>query len=66
MALRTFTVSAWIHVCAGVSIKAESFEEAVAKAKKLNTLDFVKVKEEFIDNKPVAIGWITDNSANPE
>ena len=63
--LRRFTVQSWVTVLVGLPINAESFEHAMEQAKKLDTLDYVKIKGEYSDGKAPLINWISDDSAQP-
>lgn len=48
--LQTFNVTARIHAIAGIDIKAESLEDAVAKSKELDVTDFIKFLDEHSDS----------------
>ena len=63
--LRRFTVQSWVTVLVGLPINAESFEDALAQAKKLDVEDYVKIKGECSDGKEPFINWISDDSARP-
>jgi len=56
--LTTFNVTGRIIALAGVSIKAESYEDALARSKELFVTDFVKFKDEYIDGS-LTIGNIS-------
>lgn len=48
--LQTFNVTARIHAIAGITIKAESYEDAVIKSKELDVTDFIKFLDEHTDS----------------
>jgi hypothetical protein len=56
--LQTFNVTGRIIVLAGISIKAESYEDALAQSKDLCVTDFIKVKDEHVDSS-LTIGQIS-------
>ena len=47
--LKKFDVTARLLLLVGITIKAESFEDALEQAKTLREQDFVKLKGEFAD-----------------
>ena len=47
--LKKFDVNARLLLLAGVTIAAESFEDALEQAKTLRETDFVKFKGDFVD-----------------
>ena len=47
--LKKFDVTARLLLLVGITIKAESFEDALEQAKTLREQDFVKFKGEFAD-----------------
>jgi hypothetical protein len=49
--LDSFTINAKLTLLADCTIKAESYEDAVARSKELSEVDFVTFKGEFIDGK---------------
>ena len=51
--LKSFNVQARMIIVAGITIQAETFEEAVAESKTLDVLDFVKIKDEHCDSSIV-------------
>jgi len=55
--LDAFTITAKLKLLADCTIRAESYEDALARSKELNERDFVSFKGEFIDGK-IEIGNI--------
>jgi len=59
--LKTFTIQADLTLQVGLSIKAESLEDAVQQSKELKELDFVTIKDEFQDGSMKIRGvWEND------
>lgn len=56
--LDSFDVNARMIIVAGITIKAESYEDAVARSKELSVDDFVRVKDQHCDSSLV-IGSIS-------
>lgn len=56
--LTTFTITGRIIALAGISIKAESYEDALAQSKDLSVTDFIKFKDEHCDSS-LTIGQIS-------
>lgn len=54
--LKTFHVMAKLRLDCGVDIKAESIEDAVAKARLMKETDFVEVLGEYTDGETKIFG----------
>ena len=52
---KNFTVYATVTVEATATVRAFDFEEATSLATALEVTDFVTIKEEHIDSKPVLV-----------
>lgn len=60
--LKTFHVSVRINCQAGIEVKAESWEDAVAQAKQLKATDFISFHDEHADSNIQKIEYISDHS----
>ena len=58
--LKSFTVMAKVHIDCGISIRAESLEDALDKSKNLGETDFVTVLGDFNDGKLSITGVFED------
>jgi hypothetical protein len=56
--LKTFNITARIIALAGISIRAASYEDALAQSKDLSVTDFIKFKDEHCDSS-LTIGQIS-------
>jgi hypothetical protein len=59
--LDAFTITAKLTLLADVTIKAESYEDAIARSKDLRESDFVSFKGEFIDGKMEVVNIARDH-----
>ena len=47
--MKTYTIQAKLDLLVGITIKANSLEDALEQSKKLIETDFVTISEDFID-----------------